>query len=55
MKIIVTYWTKVNMAYQTLLNSLSILMQGFTEVLPVLFIIFIMMEFVVAPLTVTSV
>ena len=54
-KIIVTYWTKVNMSYQTLLNSLSILMQVFTEVLPVLFIIFIMMEFVVAPLTVTSV
>ena len=53
MKIIVTYWTKVDMAYQTSLNSLSILMQGFMEVLPVLFIILIM-EFVVAPLTVTS-
>jgi hypothetical protein len=53
MKIVVTCWTKVNMAYQTLLDSLSILLQGFLEVYPVLFIINII-EIVVATLTVTS-
>jgi hypothetical protein len=53
MKFIVTCWTKVNMAYQTLLGLLAILLQGFTEVFPVLFIMFIM-EFVVAPLTESS-
>jgi len=51
--IVVTCWTKVNMAYQTSLDSLSILLQGFTEVFPVLFVIFIM-GLVVAPLKVTS-
>ncbi len=54
MKIILTCWTKVNMAYHTSLDSLSILLQGFTEVFLVLFIIIFVIEFVVAPLTVIS-
>jgi hypothetical protein len=44
---------KFNILYQTSLDLLSILLQGFSEVLPVLFNINII-EFVIAPLTVTN-
>jgi hypothetical protein len=52
MEIIVTLWTKVNMAHQTSPYTLSILTKRIHHVLPLFFIV-VIHQFVIAPLAVT--